>query len=68
MLIELQSEVEIEDYGVELPEFLSEHEEVPKAKEAGWYQNEKGKLFFYDGVIWKDEVPEYHAKLEYLGE
>jgi hypothetical protein len=34
---------------------------------AGWYQNIKGQLFHFDGVIW-DEVPEEKLeKLEYLG-
>ena len=34
---------------------------------AGWYQNPKGELFHFDGVVW-DVVPEERtAELEYLG-
>ena len=33
----------------------------------GWYQDSKGSLYHYDGVIW-DEVPNPNIKqLEYLG-
>lgn len=34
---------------------------------SGWYQNRKGELFHYDGVVW-DVVPAESIKdLEYLG-
>jgi hypothetical protein len=33
----------------------------------GWYQDKKGSLYHYDGVIW-DEVPQdSNERLEYLG-
>jgi hypothetical protein len=33
----------------------------------GWYQDSKGSLYHYDGLIW-DEVPSPNIKqLEYLG-
>ena len=33
----------------------------------GWYQDSKGSLYHYDGVVW-DEVPNTNMKqLEYLG-
>lgn len=35
--------------------------------EAGWYQDEEGDLYRYDGVVW-DSVPNGSLKkLEYLG-
>jgi hypothetical protein len=35
--------------------------------EEGWYQDSKGSLYHYDGLIW-DEVPNPNIKqLEYLG-
>ena len=34
---------------------------------SGWYQDSKGSLFCYDGIVW-DEVPDGDIKqLEYLG-
>lgn len=34
---------------------------------AGWYQNSRGELFKYDGVVW-DKVPsEKLENLEHLG-
>jgi hypothetical protein len=33
----------------------------------GWYQDQKGSLYHYDGTVW-DEVPSSNIKqLEYLG-
>jgi hypothetical protein len=35
--------------------------------EPGWYQDKKGDLFFYDGIVW-DIVPTVKiSDLEYLG-
>lgn len=35
--------------------------------EEGWYQDSKGSLYHYDGVVW-DEVPSSNiTRLEYLG-
>lgn len=54
----------------ELPKFL--RDESGRWAEAevlkGWYQNSRGDLYHYDGVIW-DEVPNEQIKdLEFLGE
>ena len=38
-----------------------------ESKLEGWYQDPKGSLYHYDGVIW-DKVPDWDIKqLEYLG-
>lgn len=42
-------------------------EGIPEEVRQGWYQNKKGDLYHYDGVVW-DKVPEEQIKsLEYLG-
>ena len=39
----------------------------PAGTREGWYQDSKGSLYHYDGLIW-DEVPSPNIKqLEYLG-
>jgi hypothetical protein len=34
---------------------------------AGWYQNSKGLLYHYDGVVWDDVPLDNLKELEYLG-
>ena len=50
------------------PEFMKdEKERFTQPVNQGWYQNSRGELFHYDGIIW-DNVPEDQLKtLEYLG-
>lgn len=60
-----------DNYQLELPDFLSDilaDENEPTVKQkTGWYQDDRGQLYFYDGVIW-DEVPAMKVdSLEYLG-
>lgn len=47
---------------------MTEEELLQKLNlKAGWYQDIKGSLFQYDGLIW-DKVPDCEVKnLEYLG-
>lgn len=54
-----------------LPDFLTKDEQiVEKAKELmkGWYQNSKGDLFHYDGIVWDDVPGESIKDLEFLGD
>lgn len=54
-----------------LPEFLKEDERtVKEAKKhmKGWYQNSKGDLFHYDGIVWDDVPGESIKDLEFLGD
>jgi hypothetical protein len=40
---------------------------IVEGVKVGWYQDSKGKLFHYDGVVW-DIVPDAKVQeLEYLG-
>lgn len=62
----------VEKYQLDgLPEFLKEDERT--VKEAmkhmkGWYQNSKGDLFHYDGIVWDDVPGESIKDLEFLGD
>lgn len=58
--------------GLEIPEFLKQDNSTVTAKPSefavkGWYQNSRGTLFHYDGILW-DRVPEEKIwELEFLG-
>jgi len=60
----------IEKLGYELDTIIANRKEKAMTGldiPAGWYQNIKGSLYHYDGVVW-DEVPDWDIKqLEYLG-
>ena len=62
----------VEKYQLDgLPEFLKEDERtVKEAKKhmKGWYQNSKGDLFHYDGIVWDDVPGESIKDLEFLGD
>jgi uncharacterized protein YuzE len=50
-----------------VPSRMSTSSVIVDSVRIGWYQDSKGKLYKYDGIVW-DEVPiEKTSSLDYLG-
>lgn len=63
----------VQEFGDDLPDFLKDHPRDAMGRwthteiEEGWYQNSRGDLFHYDGVVWDDVPVERVQDLEFLG-
>lgn len=58
------------EMNVKLPEFLTRDDIgrfIPEKIAVGWYQNSRGDLYHYDGVVWDNVPNEKVSDLEFLG-
>lgn len=54
-----------------LPDFLRDDATITgraeELVEKGWYQNSRGDLYYYDGIVWDNIPSEKIMELEFLG-